>query len=47
MHRRALLRVKSNLGRLVPALDDAGNFAWTGLSKLTPEEMLAARLKAL
>lgn len=43
----ALLQVKSNLGPLAPALgywiDDAGRFAWTGLSKLTPEEMLTDR----
>ena len=46
----ALLQVKSNLGRLAPALgyriDDAGRFAWTGLSKLTPEEMLAGPIGA-
>jgi hypothetical protein len=43
----ALLQVKSNLGPLAPALgytiDDAGRFAWTGISKLTPEEMLTDR----
>jgi putative DNA primase/helicase len=43
----ALLQVKSNLGPLAPAMgyriDDAGRFAWTGLSKLTPEEMLTDR----
>ena len=43
----ALLQVKSNLGPLAPALaykiDNAGNFAWTGLSKLTRQEMLADR----
>ena len=43
----ALLQVKSNLGPLAPALgyriDDAGCFAWTGLSKLTPDEMLTDR----
>ena len=43
----ALLQVKSNLGPLAPSLayriDDAGNFSWTGLSKLTREEMLADR----
>jgi putative DNA primase/helicase len=43
----ALLQVKSNLGPLAPALaykiDDAGNFSWTGLSKITREEMLADR----
>ena len=43
----ALLQVKSNLGPLAPPLayriDDAGNFSWTGLSKLTREEMLADR----
>ena len=40
-----LLQIKSNLGPLAPPLayriDDAGNFLWTGLSKLTREEMLA------
>ncbi len=45
--RPALVQVKSNLGRLAPALgyriEDAGSFAWTGLSNLTPEEMLATR----
>jgi AAA domain len=43
----ALLQVKSNLGPLAPALaykiDGAGNFSWTGRSKLTREEMLADR----
>ena len=43
----ALLQIKSNLGPLAPSLsyriDDAGNFSWTGLSKLTREEMLADR----
>jgi hypothetical protein len=43
----ALLQVKSNLGPLAPALaykiDNAGNFSWTGISKLTREEMLADR----
>jgi hypothetical protein len=43
----ALLQVKSNLGPLAPALaykiDNAGNFRWTGLSKLTRQEMLADR----
>jgi putative DNA primase/helicase len=43
----ALLQIKSNLGPLAPPLayriDDAGNFFWTGLSKLTREEMLADR----
>ncbi len=43
----ALLQVKSNLGPLAPPLayriDDAGNFFWTGRSKLTREEMLADR----
>jgi putative DNA primase/helicase len=43
----ALLQIKSNLGPLAPSLsyriDDAGNFFWTGLSKLTREEMLADR----
>ncbi len=43
----ALLQVKSNLGPLAPALaykiDDAGIFSWTGISKITPEEMLADR----
>ena len=48
--RPALLQVKSNLGRLAPALgysiDEAGCFTWTGLSKLTPEEMLAGPIAA-
>jgi len=43
----ALLHVKSNLGPLAPPLDyrigEAGNFHWTGLSNLTPEDLLAAR----
>jgi putative DNA primase/helicase len=43
----ALLQVKSNLGPLAPALaykiDNAGNFSWTGISKLTREELLADR----
>ncbi len=43
----ALLQIKSNLGRLAPALsytiDDAGSFYWTGLSRLTREDMLANR----
>jgi putative DNA primase/helicase len=43
----ALLQIKSNLGPLAPALsytiDDAGCFYWTGLSKLTREDMLADR----
>ena len=43
----ALLHVKSNLGPLAPPLDyrigEAGNFYWTGLSNLTPEDLLAAR----
>ncbi len=43
----ALLQVKSNLGPLAPALayriDDAGNFFWTGFSKLTREDILADR----
>ena len=42
-----MLQIKSNLGPLAPPLsyriDDAGNFYWTGLSKLTREEMLADR----
>jgi hypothetical protein len=42
-----LLQMKSNLGPLAPPLsyeiDDAGTFLWTGLSKLTREEMLADR----
>ena len=42
-----LLQIKSNLGPLAPPLsyriDDAGNLLWTGLSKLTREEMLADR----
>ena len=41
------MQVKSNLGRLAPSLgytiDDTGDFAWTGPSKLTPEEVLADR----
>jgi hypothetical protein len=45
--RPALLQVKSNLGCLAPALgyriDDSGRFAWTGLSKLTLEELLSDR----
>jgi hypothetical protein len=43
----ALLQIKSNLGPLAYPLsykiDDVGNFFWTGLSKLTREEMLADR----
>jgi putative DNA primase/helicase len=43
----ALLQIKSNLGPLAPALsytiDDAGNFYWTGLSRLTREDMMAER----
>ena len=43
----ALLHVKSNLGPLAPPLDyrigESGNFHWTGLSNLTPEDLLAAR----
>jgi putative DNA primase/helicase len=43
----ALLHVKSNLGPLAPPLDyrigEAGNFYWTGLSNLTPEDLLAPR----
>jgi putative DNA primase/helicase len=43
----ALLHVKSNLGPLAPPLDyrisEAGNFHWTGLSNLTPEDLLASR----
>jgi hypothetical protein len=43
----ALLHVKSNLGPLAPPLDyrigPAGNFYWTGLSNLTPQDLLAAR----
>jgi hypothetical protein len=42
-----LLHVKSNLGPLAPPLDyrigEAGDFHWTGLSNLTPEDLLAAR----
>jgi putative DNA primase/helicase len=42
----ALLHVKSNLGPLAPPLDyrigEDGNFHWTGLSNLTPEDLLAA-----
>ena len=43
----ALLQIKSNLGPLAPALaykiDNAGTFSWTGISKLTREELLADR----
>ena len=43
----AFLHVKSNLGPLAAPLDyrigEAGNFYWTGLSNLTPEDLLAAR----
>jgi hypothetical protein len=43
----ALLHVKSNLGPLGPPLDyrigEDGNFHWTGLSNLTPEDLLAPR----
>jgi len=43
----ALLQIKSNLGPLAPPMvyriDDVGNFSWTGLSKLTREDMLADR----
>ena len=43
----ALLQIKSNLGPLAPALsytiDDAGSFYWTGLSRLTREDMMADR----
>jgi hypothetical protein len=43
----ALLHVKSNLGLLAPPLDyrigEDGNFYWTGLSNLTPEDLLAPR----
>jgi putative DNA primase/helicase len=43
----ALLHVKSNLGPLAPPLDyrigEDGNFHWTGLSNLTPQDLLAAR----
>jgi AAA domain len=43
----ALVHVKSNLGRLAPSIgyqiDDAGVFSWTGLSQLTPQELLADR----
>ena len=42
-----LLQIKSNLGPLAPALsytiDDAGSFYWTGLSRLTREDMMADR----
>jgi putative DNA primase/helicase len=45
--RTALLHVKSNLGPLAPPLDyrigEDGDFQWTGLSNLTPEDLLAAR----
>ena len=43
----ALLQIKSNLGPLAPPLsytiDDAGSFYWTGLSRLTREDLLADR----
>jgi hypothetical protein len=43
----ALVQIKANLGPLAPALsysiDDAGSFYWTGLSRLTREDMLADR----
>jgi hypothetical protein len=43
----ALLHVKSNLGPLAPPLDyrigEDGSFHWTGLSNLTPEDLLATR----
>ncbi len=43
----ALLHVKSNLGPLAPPLDygigEDGHFHWTGLSNLTPEDLLATR----
>jgi hypothetical protein len=43
----AFLHVKSNLGPLASPLDyrigEAGNFYWTGLSNLTPEDLLAPR----
>ena len=43
----ALLHVKSNLGPLAAPLDyrigEDGDFHWTGLSNLTPEDLLAAR----
>jgi putative DNA primase/helicase len=43
----ALLHVKSNLGPLAPPLDyrigEGGHFHWTGVSNLTPEDLLAAR----
>ena len=43
----ALLHVKSNLGPLAPPLDyrigEDGHFQWTGLSNLTPEDLLASR----
>jgi hypothetical protein len=43
----ALLPVKSNLGPLALPLDfrvgEAGNFYWTGISNLTPGDLLAAR----
>ena len=45
--RPALLHIKSNLGPLAPPLDyrinEVGNFQWTGLSSLTPDELLADR----
>jgi putative DNA primase/helicase len=43
----ALLHVKSNLGPLAPPLDyrigKDGDFHWTGLSNLAPEDLLAPR----
>jgi AAA domain-containing protein len=43
----ALLPIKSNLGPLAPPLDfrvgEAGNFYWTGISNLTPQDLLATR----
>ena len=43
----ALLQIKSNLGPLAQPLDyqigEAGDFHWTGLSNLTPGDLLATR----
>jgi AAA domain len=43
----ALVHLKSNLGRLAPALgytiDQTGVFTWTGPSKLTPQDVLTDR----
>ena len=43
----ALVQTKSNLGPLAPSLgytiDQTGGFSWTGLSKLTPQELMTDR----